>query len=196
VLQHLEREAALWREEPMKRVAFRAQFVRPLRQRQFHAFGPKSIVQRPQWLYGPHKIAVGYGVVLLENCWLAVERIAWDKPGPVLELRDGVGARPGCTLSAAESMLLEEHVGMGANVTVIDSRHTWSAGHTSPIYSPVETAPVRVGKGTWLADRASVTAGSDIGEQCAIGPNTVVSGTIPDYSIVLGNPGRVVGKTR
>jgi acetyltransferase-like isoleucine patch superfamily enzyme len=64
------------------------------------------------------------------------------------------------------------------------------------MHSPIESAPVRIGAGSWLADRVSVTAGADIGERCAIAPNAVVSGTVPDFSIVVGNPGRVVGSTR
>ena len=134
--------------------------------------------------------------MVLRGSWLAVERAAWDKPAPVLDIGDDVAIRNGCTISATESILIEDHVGMGAYVTVIDSRHTWSSGHPNPMFSPVETAPVRIGSGTWLADRATVAAGTEIGEQCAIGPNTTVSGKIPDFSVVLGNPGRVVGTTR
>jgi acetyltransferase-like isoleucine patch superfamily enzyme len=196
IVKQLEREAAVWREEPIRRVAVRNKVLRPWRVRQFHSFGPDAFIDRPAWLYGAGHISIGARVVFLRDAWLAVERPAWDKSGPVLDIRDSVAARPWCTISAADFILIEEHVGMGAGVTVIDSRHTWSSGHPNPLYSPISTAPVRIGRGTWLADRATVAAGSDIGEQCAIGSNSTVSGTIPDFSIVLGNPGRVVGSTR
>jgi len=195
-IKRLETEAAMWREEPMRRVAVRNRFLRPLRQRQFYAFGEYSILDRPIWLYGPKHISVGAFVVILRGGWLAVERVAWKEEPPVLDIRDGVGIRVGCTVSAAKSILIEEHVGMGANVTVIDSKHTWVTGRAGPLHNPIESSPVRIGPGTWLADRATVAAGADIGEQCAIGPNSSVSGRIPDFSIVLGNPGRIVGSTR
>ena len=180
----------------MRRVVVRNKLLRPLRERQFHAFGPDSLVDRPAWLYGPAKISIGAGVVVLRGCWLAAERVTWERPGPALVLGDGVAMRPGCTLAAADSIVLGEHVGMGAYVTIIDSRHTWSAGHVNVLYSPVAAAPIHIGAGTWLADRATVAAGAQIGERCAIGPNSVVSGKVPDHSMVLGNPGRVVGSTR
>ena len=167
-LRRLEREAAIWREEPIKRVAVRNRLIHPLRARRFAAFGDNSFVDRPTWIYGPQKITVG----------------------------DAVAARFACTISAAESITVEEHVGMGANVTIIDSSHTWGPDHPSALYGPLQTGPIRVGRGTWLADRAMVAAGTDIGEQCAIAANSVVTGTVPDYSIVVGNPGRVVGTTR
>jgi acetyltransferase-like isoleucine patch superfamily enzyme len=196
VLRRLEEEAAAWREQPLRRVVVRNRLIEPVRRRQFGAFGTGAILDRPQWLYGAHKIAIGARAVLLAGGWYSVEKQAWDKPGPALVFGKGVGARVACTFSAAESVVIEDFVGLGAYVSVLDSRHTWDPGHPSPLRGPIETAPVRIGKGTWLGDRATITAGADIGEQCAIGANSVVSGTIADYSIVLGNPGRVVGSTR
>jgi acetyltransferase-like isoleucine patch superfamily enzyme len=163
---------------------------------QFHAFGADSIVDRPMWLYAPWKISVGYQVIVLRDGWLAVERGAWDAPEPALRIGDHVAIRNGVTISCATSIVIEDHVGMGAGVTVIDSRHTWSSGHPNPMHSPVEVAPVRIGRGTWIADRATIAAGAEIGEQCMIGPGSVVSGPVGDHAVVLGNPGRVVGSTR
>jgi len=195
-LQRLEHEALVWREEPLKGVTVRNQLLRPLRVRQFYSFGSHSLIDRPIWLYGSRSISVGDQVIILRGAWISVERIAWAKPAPVLKIGTGVGIRTGFTVSAAESIVIEDHVGMGGNVTVVDSKHTWGGGHPNPNFNPVEASPVRIGRGSWLADRVTVAAGSDIGEQCAIGSNSTVSGTIPDFSIVLGNPGRVVGSTR
>lgn len=195
-LKRLEREFVLWRDEPLKRVAGRNAVIRPWRLHQFHNFGSYSILDRPQWLYGTGLISIGDRVIILRGGWLSVERPAWDRSEPVLKLGNDVAMRTGCTISASESIVLEADVGVGANVTIIDSRHTWSSGHPNPMQSPVETAPVRIGRGTWVAERATIAAGADVGEQCMIGPSSVVSGTVPDYSVVLGNPGRIVGSTR
>lgn len=195
-VRRLEHEAALWRDEPVRRVAVRNRVVRPWRERRFHHFGAHSFVDRPEWIYGPQQIWVGDLVMILAGGWLAVERVAWNRPAPVLRIGDRVAVRVGCTMSAAESIVIEDDVGMGGQVTVIDSRHTWAPGVANPMAGPIESAPVRIGRGTWIADRATVAAGADIGEQCAIGPGAVVSSRVADYSIVLGNPGRVVGSTR
>lgn len=194
-LRALAADAERWREEPMFRVAVRNRLVRPRRVRQFHRFGRDAVLERPQWLYGTKQISIGDYAVILRP-WLSVERPAWERDAPVLSIGDHVAIRLGATISAAEGIVLEDHVGLGAYVTVIDSSHTWDAGNPNPMHNPIKTAPVRVGRGTWIADRATVAMGADIGEQCAIGPSSVVSGTVPDYSIVLGNPGRVVGSTR
>jgi acetyltransferase-like isoleucine patch superfamily enzyme len=195
-LRRLEQDAAQWREEPMKRIAIRNKPLRPLRVRQFQYFGENSLIDRPMWLYGAKHISIGAHVTVLRGAWLAVERSAWDQPGPALQIGDRTGIRGACTISASSSVVIEEDVGMGGGITIVDSRHTWSSGHPNAFYSPSESAPIRIGRGTWLADRASVVAGAQIGEQCLIGANTLVGGNVPDFSIVIGVPGRVVGSTR
>jgi acetyltransferase-like isoleucine patch superfamily enzyme len=196
VLQRLETEYSLWRHEPIRRVAVRNKVLRPLRTRQFAAFGPRSFIDRPAWLYGTSHISIGAGVIVLEGAWLAVEKPAWHREEPVLVIGDRVAIRTGCTISAADSIVIEAHVGMGGGVTIIDSKHSWAEGNPNVLDGPIDTAPIRIGQGTWLADRVTVAAGADIGMECAIGPNSVVSSMVPDYSIVMGNPGRVVGSTR
>jgi len=44
----------------------------------------------------------------------------------------------------------------------------------------------------WIASNCTILSGSHIGEGSVLSANTVVSGKIPPYSIVIGNPGRVI----
>ncbi len=62
------------------------------------------------------------------------------------------------------------------------------------MHNPVVTSPVQIGRGTWIAERVSVLRGATIGRCCIIGANSVVRGSIPDFSIAVGAPARVVGK--
>ena len=195
-LQQLEQQAAMWREEPAYRVALLNRPLRPLRVRQFHSFGAHSFVDRPNWLYGTHKIEIGSRCMFMRGAWLAVEKAAWDSDEPALRIGNDTGARPGVTISAASQIVIEEDVICGAYVSIVDSNHTWDAGTPNTLYNPSAAEPIRVGRGSWLGDKVTVVAGADIGEQCAIGSNAVVRGTIPDYSIAVGIPARVVGSTR
>lgn len=53
-----------------------------------------------------------------------------------------------------------------------------------------------VGNFTQVAVHAVILPGVDIGENCLIGASSVVSKAIPDYSLVSGNPARVVTDIR
>jgi acetyltransferase-like isoleucine patch superfamily enzyme len=153
------------------------------------------VVDRPAWVYGPGRISVGDGVLILQGCWLAANHETWVHPEPALVIGNRVGLRMGCTLSASERIVLEDDVIIGAHCSIVDNDHLH---HPNPnvLQNPVNTAPIRIGRGTWLGDGVSVTKGADIGEHCSIGANSVVVGTIPDHSVAVGAPARVVGSTR
>jgi acetyltransferase-like isoleucine patch superfamily enzyme len=58
----------------------------------------------------------------------------------------------------------------------------------------ITTKPVIIEDGCWIGDKASILPGTHIGTKCVIGANSVVKGKIPAYSLVVGNPGKIVKK--
>ena len=186
---------AEWRSEPLKLIALRARMMAPLRRRQFHSFGEASILHKPVWVYGAHHIAIGSRVLLLPGLWLSAERVGWEQPAPTLRIGDGVGVRAFCTISAAHSVVLEDNVILSAYTSILDSEHTWRGGVRNPVWNPLDTAPVRVGEGTLVGAGVTILPGADIGRFCIIGANSVVKHEIPDFSVAVGAPARVVGTT-
>jgi len=55
---------------------------------------------------------------------------------------------------------------------------------------------ITVGDYSFIGAGAIVLPGSTIGKYCVIGSGCIVKGDIPDYSIVIGNPAKVIGDTR
>jgi acetyltransferase-like isoleucine patch superfamily enzyme len=53
---------------------------------------------------------------------------------------------------------------------------------------------IRIGSGTMIGLNSILLPGVEIGRNCLIGAGSVVRGTIPDNSLVVGNPGKVVGR--
>lgn len=51
----------------------------------------------------------------------------------------------------------------------------------------------RVGRGASLGANCTIVCGNDIGRYAFIGAGAVVTRSVPDYALVVGNPGRVVG---
>lgn len=185
-----------WLDEPMLRVALRGRVTRPYWRWRLAAFGEGSILHRPDWVYGPGQIAIGDRTVMLHGLWLSAERSTWGSDEPAIRIGNGVGVRPYCTISASESVTIEDDVVLSAFSTVIDSDHTFAEGRANVLYNPAATTPVRVGRGTWVGERVAILRGADIGEGCVIGANSVVRGVIPDHSVAVGAPARVVGSTK
>lgn len=55
---------------------------------------------------------------------------------------------------------------------------------------------IEIGENTFIGIRVIILPGTVIGKNCIIGAGAVVKGTIPDDSIVIGNPSSIVGNTR
>ena len=178
---------------PMRRAELRARVMRPYWTRRFHSFGAGTIIHRPGSVFGAHQIAIGSHSLILAGTYLSVETPAWGRPAPVLRIGDRVGIRPYCMISASEQIEIEDDVIIGAFSSVIDSDHTFAEGRPNVMHNSVASDPIRIGRGTWLAERVAVLRGVHIGRCCIIGANSVVRGTLPDYSIAVGSPARVVG---
>lgn len=87
---------------------------------------------------------------------------------------------------------LEDDVLLGSAVSIMNgSRQHGTDRLDIPVREqPGEWPHVRVGRDTWIGDRAIVMA--DIGRHCVIGAGSVVTKPIPDYAVAVGNPARVL----
>jgi len=56
-----------------------------------------------------------------------------------------------------------------------------------------EYAKTYVGKGASIGAKATIVCGHDIGAFAFIGAGAVVTKTVPDYALVVGNPARQIG---
>lgn len=59
---------------------------------------------------------------------------------------------------------------------------------------PVSFGNTVVENDVWIADQAFIRSGVHIGNGAIIGYGAIVTKDVPDYAVVVGNPGRVVKK--
>lgn len=53
-------------------------------------------------------------------------------------------------------------------------------------------APIRIGDDVWIGGNVSILPGITIGHRCVIGTGSVVTKDIPENSVAVGNPCRVI----
>lgn len=54
--------------------------------------------------------------------------------------------------------------------------------------------PVSIGDDCWIGGNVTIMPGVTIGKGCTIGAGSVVTKDIPDFSVAIGSPARVVKK--
>jgi acetyltransferase-like isoleucine patch superfamily enzyme len=82
--------------------------------------------------------------------------------------------------------------GLGQNVFVSGFNHGYKDGTRNSSEQPLDLRPVLIGEDSHIGANAVVLAGVKIGKRCQIGAGSVVSRDIPDFSIAVGNPARVI----
>ncbi len=71
------------------------------------------------------------------------------------------------------------------------------ASHWSPYLIkkyPRMTAPVIIGKGSWIAPGCVILPGVTIGENSVVGTSSVVIKNVEPYTVVAGNPAKFIKK--
>lgn len=66
----------------------------------------------------------------------------------------------------------------------------WASGEKN--WSAVAIAPVTIERRSWIGFGASILKGVRIGEGAIVGANAVVTRDVAPYTVVVGNPARVV----
>lgn len=53
---------------------------------------------------------------------------------------------------------------------------------------------VSIGDGSYIGINAVIVGNVEIGKHCVIGANSVVTKDVPDYSVAVGSPAKVIKK--
>ena len=99
-----------------------------------------------------------------------------------------------CAVHCAEEVALGELTSASELVVIADSRHHFTDPDTH-FYDNVVTAPVRIGRNVWLASKATVASGATIGDCSLVAAHAVVTGEVPERTMVAGAPARSVRET-
>jgi acetyltransferase-like isoleucine patch superfamily enzyme len=140
-------------------------------------------------------IKIGAGVRLDRRVWLNIPFIP-NSAGPVILLDDGCAVGRRCVISAQNRIHVGRNVIFAPAVLLMDHEHgPESATMAIGVQRTTEGGTIRIEEGCWLGFRVAVVCSKGelvIGKNSVIGANSVVTRSIPPYSVVTGNPARVV----
>jgi acetyltransferase-like isoleucine patch superfamily enzyme len=82
---------------------------------------------------------------------------------------------------------------MARNVYIADHRHAFDDPGRAILDQGIEQLePIEIGDGAWLGQNVVVGPGVRIGRGAVIGANSVVLADVPDRTVAVGAPARVV----
>ena len=103
-------------------------------------------------------------------------------------------------IGAIDSVVIGDRVLIASGVYISDHGHGDYSGNSQssplepPAKRPLISHPVQIGDDVWLGENVLVLPGVKIGNGVVIGAGAVVTSNIPDYSIAVGVPAKVIKK--
>jgi len=142
-----------------------------------------------------NRIRIGDSVYIAPGTWLNIPEISAEAP-PAIILDNGCKIGRRCMISAKNSVWLESDVMLGPSVLITDHSHEWS-DLDLPIHAQGLTrgGTVRVERNCWLGHGAAIVCTSGeliVGRNTIIGANCVVTRSVPAFSVVAGNPAKII----
>lgn len=85
-----------------------------------------------------------------------------------------------------------DNVIFAQNIVVSGLNHGYENVNMPPYLQKTSCKPIFIGDGVWIGANCVITAGTTIGKHCVIGAGSVVTKDVPDYSVAVGNPAKVI----
>lgn len=100
--------------------------------------------------------------------------------------------RIGLSNTVIGPITIGNRVNISQNVVLIGLDHNYQDVHKGIIEQGVTTSPINIGDDTIIGANTIVLSGITIGKHCFIGAGSLVNKDIPDYTVAVGNPVRII----
>lgn len=115
-----------------------------------------------------------------------------EKLSPQLLIGNNVYINDGFMCLVTDKVTIENNVTVGPNVSVMSHNHGLNPESQSYLDNKLEIAPVTLKDGCWIGDKSIILPGVTVGKKAVIGAGSVVTKSIDDYAMAVGNPARII----
>jgi acetyltransferase-like isoleucine patch superfamily enzyme len=157
----------------------------------FKSLGEKSRIFKPLFMNNTKYISIGSNVLIRNN--LRVETINKFRI-PILEIGNNVNIEQNVHIICSNKVKIGDNCSITANCTIIDTEHPYEDVECIKIGDLLSEnqKEVIIGNNCFMGIGSIVFPGVELGEHCVIGANSVVTKSFPAYSVIAGNPARMI----
>lgn len=108
-----------------------------------------------------------------------------------IDIGDYSVINPGARINSAHRIEIGDNALFAAGVTMTDS--DWHDPYDR-VFTPGKHAPITLGRNVWVGESAIICKGVTIGDNAIVGAGTVVTRDVEAFTVVAGNPARVINR--
>jgi len=161
--------------------------------RVFGSFGTGSVLYKPIMLSNPQFMHIGKNVVIRQGARLEAILLDPDNP-PELFIGDNVNIEQHVHIVAIGKIHIKDNVSITARCSLLGGSHPFFDIESNiKIGDRLDGAKttIEIGEGSFLGVNTVIMPQVKLGKQVVVGSSSVVKKSVPDYSVVDGNPATV-----
>ena len=158
--------------------------------RDFKFFGKNSSLIFPFKIDGARYIEISSKVHISSNSWIAA--IVKSDAKPIIKIGKETTIARFAHFVSCNEINIGEYVLIAEKVYITDNLYSFDDISIPLKFQPLKSiGRVVIGDNTWIGENVCII-GVSIGKRCVIGSNSVVLSDIPDYSVAVGSPAKVI----
>ena len=159
--------------------------------RKFGEFGAKSYLEKVLAIKRPEKIYIKENVSISKGARLEV----YQGENAAITIEKNTSIMYNVSVLAAERITIGKNVLIASDVLITSENHGIDP-EKPDIYinQPLTAKPVSIEDNVWIGQKAIILPGVTIGKGSIVGAGSVVTKTVPAYSIATGNPAKIIKK--
>jgi len=143
-----------------------------------------------------HRITLGNNIRIEKDACLGLSVPPEEHGEPVIIIDDNCVIHWRTQIGAKNRIHLERDVLVAQDVLIVDQNHAYD-DVTLPIAEQgfTEGGTITIGQGSFIAHGAAIICSRGelvLGRHCYVGAHTVVMNSAPDYSVLYGNPAKII----
>lgn len=116
----------------------------------------------------------------------------WIMPGRKLVVGDDVDFALDVLVTTSGGVTIGDRTLIGYRTQILSNNHRIPNGRAPIFYAGHEGKPVLIGNDVWIGANCLILPGVTIGEGAVVAGGSIVTKDIPPFSIVAGNPARIL----
>lgn len=159
----------------------------------FRELGKGTYIGKPLKISNHKNISIKHNVSIWPNARVeAITKYNDKEFSPLIFIDEWVSIQQNLHLTCANRVVIGKNTAIAANVTITDIHHPYEDINLPIEKQDIIYKEVIIESDCKIYNNVVILPGVHIGKHCTIGANSVVTRDIPDYSVAVGNPSKIV----
>lgn len=155
------------------------------------SFGSLSMIRFPYKIWNPAHLSIGRNVFIGKNSFFAITTT--ESNTPKVHIGDNVSIGANFFLASIDEIVIEENVLISDRVFISDHIHGYEDISLPIIDQALQPrGKVLIKSDAFIGINAVIMPGVTIGKHAVVGASAVVTQSVPDFTVVAGNPAKII----